>query len=327
MNKRASISLKFPQGADNDSILTCLEKQGFYISYSCLSGRCSSCRAKVVRGETEPIKPEEGLTRQEKEQGYILTCVNRPKTDVVLEVDELIEATLEKPRTLPAKIDSIDFTTPEVMSVWLRMPPNTHFKFLPGQYVNLIKGSIKRSYSIAGQDENGRLEFLIKKYPGGLFSQYLFEDAKVNDLLRVEGPLGTFFKRNNPVQHTILLATGTGIAPIKAMLADKAFDNPWADNQVNLFFGCRTSNDVLIDPSELHPEIRFIACFSREQVMNPKAFAGYVQEAVLQSGIDLADSEVYACGSPNMIVDSKQRLMTQGLPEKRFYADAFVSAN
>lgn len=321
------VNLAFGELSYNDSILTCLQKNGCHVSYSCLSGRCNSCKVRLISGRTGTQKPEVGLTLDEKSQGYILACIHKPLSDLIVEVNELIEAVLEKPRTLPAKIDALERMTPEVIRVWLRMPPNSQFRFLPGQYVNLMQGAIKRSYSIAGQDENGRLELLIKQYENGAFSKYLFENAKVNDLLRIEGPLGTFFKRTNPVKQVVLLATGTGIAPIKAMLNDKSDNNPWNGKEISLFYGCRTLSEVLYSPVDDAYAARFTACLSREQTGQQNIFAGYVQDAVLQSDIDLTDAEVYACGSNNMIREARQKLIAHGLPANRFYSDAFVSTN
>ena len=321
------LSDKKVQGKDSETIFQSALSAGFTISHSCLSGKCKSCKAKLISGITKSIKFENGLSQEEINNGYILTCANTPLTDIELEVDSLVDAVLEKSRTLPVKIDSLELLSKDVIRVWVRLPPNSNFKYLAGQYINLIKGNVKRSYSIAGQDEKGRLQLLIKYYDKGVFSKYLFENAKENDLLRIEGPFGTFFKRNNTSKQIILLATGTGISPLKSMLEDRKNNDPWKGKEITLFYGVRKFDDLFYNPKEYFPTINFIPCLSKETGDFRFGFLGYVQDAVIAKKIDLREAEVYACGSNVMINEARIKLIANELPQNMFFSDAFVSSN
>ena len=164
------------------------------LEHSCLVARCRSCTVKVLAGQTQNVEEELVLTDEEKKQNYVLSCNSKPLSDLKLDIEDLGNVTLFTKKIVPAKIDSIEKVTSDVVKIVFRLPPTANFNFNAGQYVNLIKGNITRSYSIASKsDNNNQLEFFIKRYESGLMSQYWFEEAKTNDLLRVEGPLGSFF--------------------------------------------------------------------------------------------------------------------------------------
>lgn len=204
---------------ENTSLLQAALDSGIALEYSCLNARCSSCRVKILEGEVENLQDEQVLTAEEKAAGYVLSCNVVPRSEVVLDVEDL-GVTLPKPQVTPCKINSITAVAPHIAEVVLRLPPKVDFQFLAGQYIDIIRNGQKRSYSIShSQCEANELRLFIRNYEGGLFSQYWFNEAKANDLLRMEGPLGTFFYRSNPAcEEIVLLATGTGIAPIKAIL-------------------------------------------------------------------------------------------------------------
>lgn len=312
--------------AAEDTILIGAQKANVSLEYSCKDGRCKSCKAIVVNGTTAAIMEEIGLSKEEKEKGFILTCVQTPTSDLDLDIEDLSAYKLEQVRTLPSKIDKITALSASVIELELRIPPNTSFKYLPGQYVNIIQGDLKRSYSIASKCSDSNLVFFIKNYNGGKFSNYLFNEAKSNDLLRIEGPLGTFFFRRTDKSTIIFLATGTGIAPIKAMLEHlEQNSNEISGKNVYLFFGGREIEDLFWKPEFQHLNVNFIPVLSKE---NPawKGENGYVQDCVLSKKIDLSDAVIYACGSENMIKDSRIAFLQNGLSEEYFYSDAFISS-
>lgn len=308
-----------------DTILVGAQKENVNLNYSCKTGRCQSCKAKVISGTTNAEFDETGLSRQDEKNGFILTCVRTPTSDVVLDMDDLSDYKLESIKTLPSKINKITKISADVIELELRIPPNSTFNYLSGQYVNFIKDDYKRSYSIANYNRAANLVFFIKKYPGGIFSNYLFNEAKVNDLLRIEGPLGTFFFRNTDKKNIIFLVTGTGIAPVKAILEQMNDDNNGlATKNIFLFFGGRFSDDLFWTPEFGNINVNFIPVLSKN-VEDWDGATGYVQDILLSKSIDLSDSVVYACGSENMINDSNKILIQNGLSEDSFYADAFVS--
>ena len=237
-------NIKFETSGD-ETLVAAAKNAGIVLEHSCLLGRCSSCKVKVRSGTSLPVVNEVGLTKEELNNNFILSCVRCPTSDMEIDAEDLSGYDLVNSKTIPAKIHQIEKYGPEVIKITLRLPPKDCFKFLPGQYVNMIKGNIRRSYSIANTpNKNNILELYIKNYDGGVFSKYFFQDEMVNDLLRIEGPKGTFFLRNLNKEHIILLATGIGIAPVKSILKSLAVQENFR-KKVYLFWGGRHFNDFL----------------------------------------------------------------------------------
>lgn len=312
---------------NNTSILNGAKKNNINLEHSCMSARCSSCKVKVLRGKYTKIQNENILTAEELNGGYILTCNTKPLSNMELDCENLNEEII-KARTLPSKISSIKIISNDVLKVVLRLAPTANFQYKPGQYVNIIKSNIKRSYSIANMDSNNnKLEFFIKNYKNGLMSKYWFNKANENDLLRFEGPLGSFYYRNNNKKDIIFLATGTGIAPIKAILEDLNNNSKKHNNKnIWLFWGVRYIDDLFYTPTFCNLNFKFIPVLSRAN-KNWKGEVGHIQNIVLNQKINLQNAQVYACGSPNMIKFAKKVLINSLLSENHFFSDAFVESN
>lgn len=309
---------------ESQTILDAARSNDIAIEHSCKSGRCGVCIAQVTEGETKAIRNEESISSDELLSKKILTCSRTPINDISLDIKDLGEIGKIKTLTMPCRIDSISNYNSKVLRLILRLPPNADFKFVPGQYINLIIGDIKRSYSIANSPrEDNKIELHIKKVESGKMSSILFSQSKKDDLLRFEGPLGTFSFRNDFEKNIIFLATGTGIAPIKALL--ESFEEDHHKKNIYVFWGAQCKNDLYLDINRLSSNIKFVPVLSRENING--FFHGYVQEAALSLGIDFANSSVYACGSEEMIVDARKKLINKGLLFNRFYSDAFVSSN
>lgn len=316
-------------GSTDRSLLDAASQAGVFFPYSCKTGRCSTCKCKVLDGKTHALHPETGLTEQEKEAGWILGCVRTAETDVTIEADDLGGVVLPAVKTLPCRISHLERLAPDVMQVKLRLPPTAEFGFIPGQYVDVIgPHGIRRSYSLANASFADKvLELHIRAVDGGAMSEYWFTQAKVNDLLRLNGPLGTFFLRETGGIDVVFLATGTGIAPVKAML-ESVVDRP-ADQtpkSITVLWGGRVPDDLYFDVAALRGQHTFVPVLSRAEA-NWAGQRGHVQNALLAMCTDLSHAAVYACGSDAMIHSAKQQLMQNGLSEKRFYSDAFVCSS
>jgi CDP-4-dehydro-6-deoxyglucose reductase len=325
------ISLRNNKIFDCDSqtvLFEAAKNKGVLLEHSCLTARCRSCIVRVIEGETVNKKDELVLSEEEKLQGYILSCNAKPLSNLKLDIEDLGDVILSPPKTIPSKIDSIIAVSKDVIKLSLRFPPNNKFEFLAGQYVNLIKGNIKRSYSIANcLNTDSKLEFLIKNYQNGLMSNYLFKEAKLNDLLRLEGPLGTFFYRKSSLNTLVFLATGTGIAPIKAIIEELMQNSTEiASKKIFVLWGGRYIEDFYWEPNFTTPNFHFIPVLSREND-SWSGEKGYVQDIILQKLNSFNDTQVYACGSNKMIKSARSILIKNGLPESQFYSDAFVSSN
>ena len=317
---------KYFEAANGISLLEAATKSGISLPYSCKTGRCSTCKCRVLRGETKALVAELGLTEMEKAERWILSCARTATTDIALEVEDLGGVLLPEARTLACRISSLDKLAPDVIKVTLRLPPNTIFNFIPGQYIDVIgPGGIRRSYSLANAPKaDNSLELHIRAVENGAMSQYWFNQSTVNDLLRLHGPQGTFFLRNIAKRDLIFLATGTGLAPVKAML--EALPILAADQQpqsITVLWGARHEHDLYFDVASLPGIKKYIPVLSRAEV-TWQGERGYVQDALLRQMPDLRNCAVYACGSDSMIHSAKSTLTAAGLPSNHFYSDAFV---
>jgi CDP-4-dehydro-6-deoxyglucose reductase len=314
----------------NSTIFEAAKRNGIILEHSCLTARCRSCALQVESGITIDRLDDLVLSVEEKSNTWILSCNAIPASDLVLDLEDLGDLQIFDKKIIPAKIQSINRVNNTIIEVSLRLPPNSNFGYNSGQYVNITKGSIKRSYSVANAyKKSGLLTFLIKKYEYGEMSNYWFKEAKENDLLRIEGPIGSFFLRESETENIIFLATGTGVAPIKAILENiTESPNKLSNKKIWFFSGARHENDLFWHPNKLNviSNLRYIPVLSKASE-DWNGERGYVQEIVLKLGIDLTNAQVYACGSNNMIESAKKTLVKNGLNIKNFYSDAFVATN
>ena len=314
----------------NDTIFEGAKKNGIILEHSCLLARCKSCIVQLVEGTTHDKLHDLVLTAEEKSNKWTLSCISIPTSDVVLDVEDLGGIKIFEKKIIPAKIQAISKLNDWVIEVRLRLPPNSNFGYNSGQYINISKGTIKRSYSIANAcRESGVLTFFIKKYENGLMSKYWFQDAKENDLLRIEGPIGSFFLRETEAENIIFLATGTGVAPIKAIL-ESMVESPIKSYNKKIWFfsGARYDNDLFWQPNQLDkiPNLKYIPVLSRASEVW-RGERGYVQDILIKHNIPLNNAQVYACGSNTMIESARELLIDKGLNKRNFFSDAFVATN
>ncbi len=310
------------------SILDAARTHGIVLEYSCRTGRCGICKAPVLAGTTDILRHEESLTPEDAAEGLILTCCRSATSDVTLDIEPLDRLAGIEIKTMASRIVSIERLAPDIVRVMLKTPPTSPMRFLPGQYIDVIVEGVRRSYSLANAPRaDGQLELIVKRYKGGVLSEYWFERAKVNDLLRIEGPFGTFFLREQAPTNIVFLATGTGIAPVKALLEELAADPARAARHcLTVFWGNREAESFCWDPVGLGLDVGVHHLLSGTDT-NWSAARGYVHDAAIRQGIDPDNTVVYACGSNAMITSARAALLALGLPAKRFFSDAFVSSN
>lgn len=313
-----------------ETLLAGAMRHDIRFGYSCRTGRCSSCKGKVRQGETSASADELGLSKAEIEAGWVLTCVRHAASDVDIEIEDLSDWPSPPVQTLPCRIQSLERMSTDVIKVLLRLPPSSNFNYRPGQYIDVIgNNGIRRSYSIANAPGTDKLlELHIREVEGGAMSKYWFTEAKTKDLLRLNGPLGTFFLRDSAGKDLIFLATGTGIAPVKAILEQlPMLGDELKPRSVSLYWGGRIPSDIYLHPSVLANVTRFTPVLSRADRTWPGT-RGHVQDALLADSPQFDQALVYACGSEAMIQTARERLIAAGLPDSAFHADAFVcSAN
>lgn len=323
---RLSNAKKFTTSADA-TILEAGRAAGLVLEHSCRNGQCGVCKAQVLSGETSLLQPELSISNEELEGGFVLTCCRTALSDVELDTEDLGPLASIGVQTLPCRINSLTLLAEDVMEVSLRTPPSSKLRYLPGQYIDVIgKGGARRSYSIAhAPREDGVISLQVRRVEGGELSQYWFNEARTNDLLRLEGPLGTFCLRDTSARHMVFLATGTGIAPVKAMLEQLKVE-PMAHcyERISVYWGNRRASDIYWQPAIHDAGFTFIPVVSRDSEWTGRG--GHVQSAAIEDIGDFGDAVVYACGSDVMIQAARSALIAAGLPSNQFYSDAFVQS-
>jgi len=305
------------------SILDSALAVGLVFDYSCKNGQCGICKTTLLGGEVVELQTQVALSGIDRENKKILSCCCAPKTDVLIDAEDLTVLKGIEIKTIPARIKKIVKKTDAVIEVALRLPPNVNLSFLEGQYIDVIAhGGVRRSYSIANSSSKNSITLWIQRVDNGQLSQYWFNDAKENDLLRIEGPLGTFFFRE-ALKPAVFLATGTGIAPIKAIL--DRLDEAGSEIPFYLYWGNREPEDFFWQPDYANLNLMYKPVLS----MQNKAWTddvGYIQNVFRNENKALNNFQIYACGSLEMISSAKNLLIEQGLDEKDFHSDAFVSS-
>jgi CDP-4-dehydro-6-deoxyglucose reductase len=323
------------EAAEDKNVLQAGLDAGLAIPYSCRAGVCRTCRGLIKEGRVDYGNVSAAyLPETDKAQGYALLCQAKALTDIVVEVRELAGLAGIKPKIMPARVEAIARPAADVAVLTLRLPSNEKFKFVAGQYIDiLLKGGKRRSYSIATQPTEegvGALEIHVRHLPGGLYTDQVFSTLKPRDLIRLEGPLGTFSLREDSDKPIVLLASGTGFAPIKAMVEAGFSKNIFDRRPATLYWGCRAKRDLyMLDVAAAwsHPSFRFVPVLS-----DPTAECGwsgkvcFVHRAVLDDFPDLSGTQVYACGAPVMVEAARKDFIEQGkLPPDEFYADSFLT--
>lgn len=315
---------------ENETILSAAIRHGIALPHSCQSGVCGTCRARLVSGSIKQNGEYDDyvLSPEEVAAGMILLCCNQAENDVVVDMPAYAGTKALAIRTLPARIASVEVRG-DVALLQVSLPKAPPFVFYAGQYMDILLKDGSRSYSIANAPtQTDKLEFHVRLHEQGLFSPQLFDGRlKSGAIIRLRGPLGAFILDENSNKPLILLATGTGFAPIKSLLSHLAQTQP--ERQIHFYYGNRFAShfydhDALNALLSQLPNARYTPVVSRPDDSWTGA-TGYVTEHVLADYPDLREHEVYACGSPDMVIASRHAFIEQGkLPEYAYFSDAFT---
>lgn len=312
-------SFDVPEGSE---ILAAGLKAGLKLPYGCRAGTCRSCRGRVISGKVQYENANSvNLDEAARKEGFALLCRAIPLGDLVVEVSE---SSLEgvQPKTMPARVKRIEHPAKGVTILGLKLPMNANFKFAAGQFLDIqLPDGKSRSYSIANPpslDGVVDIELHIRLLSGGLFSQGVLSTIKEGDILRLRAPLGTFYLRENGDKPIILVAGGTGYAPIQSLILyaqSKGLSRP-----MKLYWGNRMPSDFYAQPPagiDYVPVVSDTAWEGR---------SGLVHRAVMEDHPDLSSFQVYVCGAPAMVEAARHDFITYcGLPENEFFADSFVT--
>jgi CDP-4-dehydro-6-deoxyglucose reductase, E3 len=318
---------------EGETVLAAALREGIVIAYGCRSGTCGTCKGRLVEGVVDyGTYQQQAMSEAEKNAGMALFCQARPHSDLVIQCREIGAAVKGMQiRMMPARVMKKQRVAPDVMLLELKLPSNEKFQFLAGQYVDLLlRNGTRRSFSMANAPEDDAfLQLHLRNY-GGPFSQHVFDGMKEKDILRVEGPFGTFFLREDSSKPLILLASGTGFAPIKAIVEHA--QHVGMKRPMTLYWGCRERADLymheLAQQWQRESKLRYVPVLSEAHASDRwTGRTGFVHRAVMQDFPDLSGYQVYACGAPPM-VEAAHRDFTSSceLPEEEFFSDAFTPA-
>lgn len=319
------------QVADHESVLdAALREKGSVLPYGCRNGTCGSCMGKLLSGQV--VYPEgrpPALSEREETEGKALLCQARPASDLIIEAREVKTGGDIPVKILPCRVEQRELLAPDVMRLYLRLPSAERLQFLAGQYIDiLLADGRRRGFSLANPPHaDDLLELHIRHVPGGFFTGYIFERMKDKALLRFQGPLGTFFLREDSPRPVILIGGGTGFAPLKGML-EHAFHIGW-DRPLHLYWGARAKVDLYLDAlphrwMEEQTNFRYTPVLSEPRLEDDwQGRTGWVHEAVTADYPDPSGYDVYMSGPPPMIEAAKPVFAAQGLPAEQLFYDSF----
>ena len=319
----------------DEPILAGAIRQGVGLPYGCRDGACGSCKCRLAEGRViHGAHQLKALSAAEEAQGWVLTCCATPQTDCTLEARSVPGAGEFPVLKMPTRLLALQRPSADVALLRLQLPANQRFQYHAGQYVEFIlAGGARRSYSMANAPSRSgqppAIELHIRHLPGGLFTDQVFGALKERDILRLEGPFGSFFLRES-AKPMILLASGTGLAPIKALV--EQLQDSGQQRPAVLYWGCRSRADLYLhDWAEQAAAdlrwLRYVPVLSEPRAEDAWAGrTGLVHQAVMSDWPDLSAHQVYACGAPVMVEAAQRDLVARcGLPDVEFLADAFTS--
>ncbi|MDR5172160.1 CDP-6-deoxy-delta-3,4-glucoseen reductase [Methylobacillus flagellatus] len=318
---------------DGDTVLDAAIDAGVNLPYGCRNGTCGACKGQVLAGDVNYGEYfDSALSEDEKKTGKALFCCAQPLSDLVIECREVAGEGIP-PRIMPVRVEKLEKFSHDVMGMTLKLPSNERMQFMAGQYIEfLLKDGRRRAFSLANAPHSDRfLELHMRLVPGGQFTQYVFNEMQEKTILRIEGPFGTFFLREDSTRPVILVAGGTGFAPVKGIVEHAL--QLGMKRPMTLYWGARTREDLYLHAlprrwQEDNPLFRYIPVLSDPAPEDAwQGRTGLVHQAVLEDHPDMQAYQVYCCGAPQMVEAAHRDFQGHGLPEQEFFSDAFTFAN
>ncbi len=310
-----------------ETVLDAALRQGVNLRYGCRNGACGACKGKILQGSVSYDEPPIALEDSDVEQNLALFCEAKPNSELVIEVEEVDLGQAVEIKTLPCRIHEMNRLADDVMQLLIKLPASERLQFLPGQYIDiLLEDGRHRSFSIANAPHNDDfLELHVRLVEGGQFTSRVFNTMQPKDLLRIEGPHGSFFYREDARDEILMIAGGTGFAPLKGIIEHILSEQD--SRPIYLYWGVRTKGDLYMrDLAEQwaaeHDNIHFVPVLS-EPDNSWNGRTGYVHDAVLSDFDDLSTFDIYACGPPAMIKAAESSFQDKGMKKEQFYYDSF----
>jgi len=321
------------QAKSSQTIVEAAIDAGVHLPYGCRNGACGACKGKVVAGKVHLEEYQSSvISEDEIKNGMTLFCRAIALENLTIEIKELAITNNIRPKIFPVRVESLEELTHDVMLMKLKLPSTDKLQFVAGQYLEfLLKDGRRRAFSIASPSyESSLLEIHLRLIPGGEFTEYVFKEMKEKSILRVEGPFGNFFLREDSTKPIIFVAGGTGFAPIKGMIEESIEKN--MTRPIKLYRGARVLEDLYMDAlckkwANEFKHIEYIPVLSESLKENVwQGRTGLVHEAVLEDFVNLNDYQLYCCGAPQMVEVAHKAFIARGLSEDEFYSDAFTFA-
>lgn len=318
----------------DETVLGAAIRAGIGLPYGCKNGACGSCKGKVIAGSVvHGPHQQRALSEQEQGDGLALFCCATTAADLVIEAREVLGSSEYPVRKMPSRVARIEMVAPDVAVISLQLPANEALAYRAGQYIEfLLKDGKRRSYSMANAPSSldSPLTLHVRYMAGGLFTEHVFNTMKERDILRFEGPHGSFFLREESDKPIVLLASGTGFAPVKALV--EHLIHLKSTRPVSLYWGGRRPLDLYMNAlceqwAASLPNFRYVPVVSHALPEDHwSGRTGFVHVAVMHDLPDLSGHQVYACGAP-IVVDSARRDYVEKchLRADEFFADAFTS--
>jgi NAD(P)H-flavin reductase/quinol-cytochrome oxidoreductase complex cytochrome b subunit len=320
---------RFIVAREGETVLDAALREGIAMPFDCRNGGCGECKGRILHGDIDRgAFQESALTASERAQGVALMCCATPRSDLEIEYTPKEVPRAVPPRLHFARVVKLELLTPDVMRVLLS-PSGEALRYYPGQYINvLLESGEKRAFSFAtAPHAGGPIELQIRRVAGGKYTTHVFEHMKIGEEVRFEGPLGTFFLREDSEKPMIFVAGATGFAPVKSML-EHAFHRG-VRRRIYLYWGTRRPEDLYLKPlaeqwARAHDNFTFVPVVSEprpEDGWNGRI--GLVHAAILQDFPDLSGHQVYACGSVAMVEAATPAFREQGMSQDDCFSDAF----
>lgn len=320
------------QVEEGEAVLAAALRQGFVLPYGCKNGACGTCKARVVSGTVDyGVYQPKALPDEDKARGKALLCQAKPRSDLVIEARTIGAAKGIEVKTLPCRVQKLERLAEDVMALHLKLPANEKLVYLAGQYLEfLLKDGSRRSFSMANSPHDAELVQLhVRHVAGGQFTDHVFGKMKERDILRFEGPLGTFFLREESSKPIVFVASGTGFAPIKAIIEEAVYKG--ISRPMTLYWGGRRPRDLYMNALAQgwaeQGKLDYIPVISNALPEDAwQGRTGFVHRAVMEDFPDFSGHQVYACGVPVMVDAARKDFIAScRLPEDEFYADSFTT--
>jgi len=316
--------------AEQETILDAALRQGYSLSYGCRNGACGSCVSKLIKGKVDyPKGSPPTLESNKEEPSATVLCQAVPLTDITIEAHEIAAVKDIPVKTLPCRVTLIEHLTHDVIEMRLKLPVTERLQFLAGQYLDfLLKDGRRRSFSIANTPHNDNyIELHIRHVQDGRFTGRVFDEIQEKDILRIEGPKGSFYIREESHRPSIMMAGGTGIAPIKAMVEYSLATD--LKKPIHIYWGAESlrdlyMHDTLIKLANENEHIQYTPVLNKPRSEdNWNGRTGYVHLSVMEDYPDLSEYDLYGSGPPVMVYAGRDSFPENGLDLKNYYSDAF----